>query len=227
MSMKLQLVIGDKAYSSWSMRPWLLMTQAGIAFEEVQLQFAEQNGQLVTPGVEKWSPTGLVPAMWLDDGGARECVWDTLAIAEALNDLYPNKQLWPADATARRLARAISAEMHSGFRALRGNMPVNVVKQYIGKGMNADVQKDVDRISAIWTQCRTAYAKDGAFLFGSFSIADAMYAPIATRFATYGVPLTGAALAYQQTILSCDAMVKWVAAAKREYHFLKLEEPYA
>jgi glutathione S-transferase len=224
----LQLVIGDKAYSSWSMRPWVLLTELGIPFEEVQVYFDEVGDHITVRDIEKWSPTGKVPSLWLNHaGGTRENVWDSLAIMETAHELHPNKGVWPSDAAARRRARAISAEMHSGFTALRGNMVCNVVKRFPGKGMNPAVQKDIDRISEIWAECRATYGAGGPFLFGRYCAADAMYAPVATRFHTYDVALQGIALEYQQAVLQSASMVKWVEAAKREYRFLKNEEPYA
>src|SRR5436190_1368988 len=140
------LVIGNKNYSSWSMRPWVLARQAQIPFEEVQLKF---DNDVRVIGIEKYSRAGKVPVLVVDG----EAVWDTLAIAETLAELYPDKQLWPGDARARRVARSACAEMHSGFQALRGKMPMNISRSYPGKGLTPESKKDIDRVVALWSEC--------------------------------------------------------------------------
>ena len=217
------LVIGNKNYSSWSMRPWVLLRQAGIAFEEVQLKFGDQQGRLTVPGIEKYSAAGKVPVLVIDD----EPVWDSLAIAETLAERFPDKQLWPADAKARAHARSICAEMHSGFQALRGKMPMNIRKRYPGKGFTAESQRDIDRITAIWTQCRERFGSAGPLLFGHFTIADAYYAPVVMRFQTYAVNLPPAAQAYCEAVLSLKAVREWIEGAQRESEFVAEDEPYA
>jgi glutathione S-transferase len=216
----LKLVIGNKNYSSWSMRPWVLARQAGIAFEEVQLKFDESTRVV---GIEPYSPTGKVPALLVDG----EPVWDSLAICETLAELYPEKQLWPAAAEARRFARSICAEMHSGFQGLRGAMPVNIRGSYPGKGRNPKSEKDIERIIEIWTSCRSRFGRGGEFLFGRFSIADAFYAPVATRFRTYAVALPPAAQAYADAVLATAALREWMEAGRRETEFVAADEPYA
>src|ERR1700755_3543005 len=170
----LKLVIGTKNYSSWSMRAWVLMRQAGIDFEEVQLKF-DRDVKVV--GIEKYSAAGKGPGLMVDG----DAVWDTLAIAETLAEMFPEKRLWPADPAARRLARSACAEMHSGFQNLRNRMPMNIRASLPGRGMNAEVQRDVDRIAALWHTCRERFGAGGDLLFGSFSIADAFFAPVAMR----------------------------------------------
>ena len=205
----LTLAIGNKNYSSWSLRPWLALRQAGIPFEEVRIP-------LYCPGSDaalaKWSPSGKVPA--LHDGTAT--MWDSLAICETLAERFPEKRLWPADAAARATARAVSAEMHAGFAALRTHMSMNIRARRPGQGRTPECLADIGRIVAIWTTCRTRYGADGAFLFGDFSIADAMYAPVVLRFQTYGVALNGAAKSYAETILALPALQAWVADAIAE-----------
>jgi glutathione S-transferase len=219
----LQLVIGNKNYSSWSMRPWVLLREAGIAFEEVQLKFREEDGGLTVAGIDKYSAAGKVPVLMVDG----EPVWDTLAICETAAELFPQKQLWPADAKARRVARSICAEMHSGFQAVRNHMPMNISRRYPGKGINPDVKRDIDRIVEIWTSCRSRFGAGGALLFGRFSIPDAYYAPVVTRFQTYGVPLPRAAQDYCAAVLALGAVREWSDGAQREKEFVQSDEPYA
>ena len=214
------LVIANKNYSSWSMRPWVLLRGLGIEFDEVQLKFGSDAHR---DGIARWSPTGLVPVLWLDG----EPVWDTLAIAETVAERWPERRAWPADARARAVARSVCAEMHSGFRALRGAMPMNIRGAYPGKGMNPDVRKDIDRIVAIWTSCRERFGAGGDLLFGGFGIADAYYAPVVTRFVTYAVELPPAARRYADAVLALPAVREWSAAGRAEPEFVAEDEPYA
>ena len=218
--MKLELVIGNKNYSSWSMRPWVLLRQAEIAFEEVQLKFG-QDVRVI--GVEKYSPTRKVPVLLIDG----EPVWDTLAIAETVAELFPDKQLWPSDPRARRVARSACAEMHSGFQALRGKMPMNIRTRYPGKGMTPESRKDIERVIELWTHCRERFGGAGNFLFGRFCIADAFYAPVVMRFQAYAVEVPPLAQAYCEAVQSLAAVRAWVEAAKRETEFVAADEPYA
>lgn len=216
----LKLAIANKNYSSWSMRPWVLLTQAGIAFEEIQLKFSD-SAKVV--GIEPYSPTRQVPVLIVDG----EPVWDSLAIGEAVAELFPQKQLWPADARARQIARSICAEMHAGFRNLRGAMPMNIRASLPGRGMSPEVQRDIDRIVEIWESCRASYGKGGELLFGQFTVADAFYAPVATRFLTYAVTLPPAAQRYADALLALPAVRDWMAQARRETEFVRADEPYA
>ena len=217
------LVIGNKNYSSWSMRPWVLLRQAGIALEEVQLKFGDNQGRLTVPGIEKYSAAGKVPVLVIDG----EPVWDSLAIAETVAERFPDKHLWPADAKARAHARSICAEMHSGFQALRGQMPMNIRKRYPGKGLTAESQRDIDRITAIWTQCREGFGRGGPLLFGRFTIPDAYFAPVVMRFQTYAVKLPPAAQAYCEAVLSLEAVREWMDGARAESEFVAEDEPNA
>jgi glutathione S-transferase len=216
----LSLVIGNKNYSSWSMRPWVLLRQAGIPFEEIQLWF-DQDAR--PKGVERYSPTRLVPVLLI---GA-EPVCDSLAICETIAEMFPEKGLWPAGGAARRVARSVCAEMHAGFRELRGAMPMNIRAAHPGKGMNAAARKDIDRIVAIWEMCRERFGRDGAMLFGRFGVADAFYAPVVMRFATYAVELPPVAQAYADAVRDLPAVHAWVEAARRETAFVAADEPYA
>jgi glutathione S-transferase len=218
--MKLQLVIGNKNYSSWSMRPWVLLREARIPFEEVPLKF-DQDTKVI--GVEKYSPTRKVPVLLVDG----EPVWDTLAICETLAELYPAKQLWPQDPKARRVARSICAEMHSGFQGLRGAMPMNIRGRYPGKGLDEKSSRDIQRVLAIWADCRARFGQDGALLFGTFGIPDAFYAPVVMRFQTYGVEVPPVARAYCEAVQSLSAVREWCDSARRETEFVAADEPYA
>ena len=208
----LKLVIGNKNYSSWSMRPWVLARQAGIAFEEVQLKFDEVDGGLRVAGIEPYSPTRKVPVLLVDG----EPVWDSAAICETLAELHPEKQLWPAAAEARRVARSICAEMHSSFQGMRGAMPMNIRASLPGKGRDPKSEQDIERIIAIWTSCRSRFGRGGDFLFGRFSVADAFYAPVAFRIQTYGLTLDTASAAYADRLLNTRSMREWYADALKE-----------
>lgn len=207
----LQLVIGNKNFSSWSLRPWLLLKQAGLPFREisVRLRQADTKAQILAH-----SPSGKVPA--LIDGDLT--VWDSLAICEYLAEKASlnHVDLWPADPKARAEARSVSAEMHSGFAALRQQMSMEVAASRPGEGQTPEVLADIARIAALWTSCRERFAAAGPFLFGDFSVADAMYAPVAFRFHTYGVELPPLAAAYRDTLLALPAMQEWAAGARAE-----------
>ena len=205
----LVLVISNKAYSSWSLRPWLLMKQAGIEFEEVRLSLYEEGAK---QKILQVSPTGKVPV--LKDGDLT--IWDSLAICEYLAEKYPEKRLWPAQTAARACARSISAEMHSGFTHLRTRMPMNVRREIAGRTRTDEVIGEISRIEAIWNDCRRRFGARGAFLFGAFSIADAMYAPVVSRLRTYGVTLAAEAGAYAASIHALPAMQEWIAGAHAE-----------
>ena len=220
MSEALTLVVGNKNYSSWSMRPWVLMKQLGIPFEEVTLKFntVEWDAQ-----IERWSPSRLVPVLWR----GRQSVWDSLAIMETLAEWYPQKGVWPADAEARAFARSAAAEMHSGFRDLRGSMPMNIRASHPGKGMTPGVQANVDRIARLWSEARQRFGAGGAFLFGAFCACDAMYAPVVMRFGTYDVKLPQEAAAYCEAMRAAPGVRAWVEAALQEKEFVAEDEPYA
>jgi glutathione S-transferase len=205
----LTLVIGNKNYSSWSLRPWLLLKQAGIPFREHRLAI---RSDAWFAQINELSPSGRVPA--LHHGALR--VWDSLAICEYLAERFPDQQLWPRDVATRAVARSVSAEMHAGFQALRQNMFMNIRRRWPTRGRTPETLADIERIAAIWNDCRARYGQDGPFLFGTFSIADAMYAPIPLRFQTYDVRIDGAAGAYARNLLALPAVQEWEAAAHAE-----------
>jgi glutathione S-transferase len=206
----LKLIAGDKNYSSWSMRPWLLLTAAGIAFEEETILLAEPDTK---ERIARVSPSGTVPV--LIDGEL--AVHDSLAICEYLAEKFPDQAWWPEDAAMRAHARSVSAEMHSSFSSLRGRMPMNIRNRYPGKGMTPEAAADIARVAAIWSQC--VQRSGGPYLFGaSFGIADAMYGPVVFRFQTYGVALDGVAARYQQSMLAAPAMARLAQLAVAENH---------
>ena len=203
------LIIGNRNYSSWSLRAWLVLKKTGAAFEETVIPLGQPDSR---EQILRFSPSGLVPVLLHGE----RTVWETLAIADYLAELFPDARLWPKDPEARAMARAISAEMHAGFAELRRDMPMNIRASYPGAGMTEAVQKDINRIEAIWRDCRKRFGSGGAMLFGSFTIADAMFAPVATRFTTYGVKLGETAEAYVQALAEYPAMGEWTVAAGNE-----------
>lgn len=222
----LQLHIGNKNYSSWSMRPWVLMREAGIAFEEKRVRFDSfEPGSQFKRQIQAISPTGKVPV--LADRGM--IVWDSLAIAEYLAEKYPGKHLWPQDATARARARSVTAEMHSGFTALRGACPMNIEARLPDVGAllwrdNAAVRADVERLVQMWSALLEHHG--GPMLFGAFTIADAFYAPVCMRLATYALPLPEPIAAYVRRVQALPGVKAWIDGALAEADFREFEEPY-
>lgn len=206
---RIQLVIGNKNYSSWSLRAWLALCQTGVDFDEVVIPLDRPE----TPdAIRQWSPSGKVPL--LRDGELT--VWDSLAIGEHLAERFPGAGLWPREQSARATARSAAAEMHSGFAALRRAMPMDV-RTRAPKAPEPDVAGDIQRICDLWADCRERFGRGhGEFLFGPFTLADAFYAPVASRFLTYGVELSGTARAYVEAVMATPAMRAWAAAAAEE-----------
>ena len=213
----MRLIIGNKNYSSWSLRAWLPLKHLGIPFEEERVA-------LFTAGykerIQSHSPAGKVPV--LIDGATT--VWESLAIGEYLAEKFPALNLWPSDAGQRARARSLSAEMHAGFTSLRSAMPMNIRSAHPGKGRSAAVDADIARVHAIWEEC--LQRSGGPFLFGAFTFADAMYAPVASRFITYAVDLSVPARSYVDRLWNLPAMLEWRAAAERETEFIDEDEPY-
>ncbi|MES2481078.1 MAG: glutathione S-transferase family protein [Pseudomonadota bacterium] len=224
----LKLYIGNKNYSSWSMRPWVLMRQAGIPFEEVMLRFDSlAPGSGFKGGVAQVSPAGRVPVL-LDDELA---VWDSLAICEYLAERFPDRALWPRDARARARARSVCAEMHSGFSALREHCGMNVEANMpdIGERVWREqpaVRADVERIVSMWSELLAAHPHEQGMLFGRFSIADAFYAPVCIRITTYGLPVPPMVADYVARVRALPAVQAWVADALAEHDFVPFDEPY-
>lgn len=205
---ELKIILGNKNYSSWSLRAWLALAQTGADFEEVVVPLDRPE---TTASIHAWSPAGKVPI--LRDGN--EVIWDSLAICEYLAERFPRAGLWPEDVAARALARCVCAEMHAGFAALRRALPMDM-RTHAPCGYDAEVGADIARICAIWSQCRGRFGEGGPYLFGAFTIADAFYAPVASRFATYAVDLPNDAKAYVAAILEHPAMRQWRQAAAEE-----------
>jgi glutathione S-transferase len=215
--MTLHLIIGNKNYSSWSLRPWLALKGAGIPFEETVIPIHEPGSK------EKFlerSPAGKVPI--LQDGAVT--VWESLAIIEYLAEKFPDAALWPHDAAARAHARAISSEMHAGFTPLRKQYPMNMRRPVKKLALNDDTAANVTRIDAMWTDCRARFGGGGPFLFGRFTAADAMYAPVVSRFHTYGLEVGAPSVAYMAAMMALPAWQEWYAAALKEEWVLQEDE---
>ncbi|HSI56317.1 MAG TPA: glutathione S-transferase family protein [Ideonella sp.] len=222
----MQLYIGNKNYSSWSMRPWVLMRQLGIPFDEVKLRFDSfEPGSAFKTAIDALSPTGKVPVL-VDDGFV---VWDTLAIAEYLAERFPQHGVWPADARLRARARSLCAEMHAGFSALRSHCGQNLEASLpaIGAKVLAEqpaVRADLARLVALWTEALEA--SGGPFLFGAFSNADAYFTPVAGRVRTYGLPVPPRVAAWVERVFAAPGVAAWVDDALAEHDFRDFEEMY-
>lgn len=206
---EITLTIGNRNYSSWSLRAWLPLQATGANFREEVVLLGQED---TAAEISRHSPTGLVPALRHGD----LVVWDSLAIAEYIAELFPGAGLWPEDPGVRAIARSVTAEMHSGFTAVRGNMPMNIRASYPGEGRGPGVDEDVRRISSIWESCRRDFGRGGDLLFGRFTIADAFFAPVVSRFRTYGVNVEGIARDYMDALWTYPAMHTWVEAAVAE-----------
>lgn len=222
----LKLYIGNKNYSSWSMRPWVLLRQAGIDFEEQAVRFDSfAAGSSFRHTMDAISPVGKVPVL-VHDGLV---IWDTLAIAEYLAEQFPEKQLWPADRTARARARSICAEMHSGFMGLRSACPMNIEAHLPEVGALAlrdkpAVRKDLDRLVSMWSELLSTYG--GPMLLGQFSVADAYFAPVVMRIKTYALPVPADVAAYIDRVCALPGVKAWIDGALAEKDFIDFEEPF-
>ncbi len=221
----LQLVIGNKNYSSWSMRPWVLLRHFGIAFEEIKLRLDFTPGSAFHRELARYTPAARVPVL-LSDGFA---VWDTLAIVETLADLYPALPLWPREWRERARARSLAAEMHAGFAALRSHCPMNIEAGFpaIGARILASepaVRRDLSRIDTMWSE--QLAASGGPFLFGAFGAIDAYYAPVVARLRGFALPVSAAARAYADRVWASPGVAAWVADALAEHDFIAEDEPW-
>ena len=207
-SAEFTLVIGNKNYSSWSLRAWLPLKQTGAGFEEIVIPLSRPG---MTLEIREHSPSGRVPLLRHGD----LAVWDSLAIGEYLAELFPSAVLWPAERSARAVARAVVAEMHSGFAALRRELPMDM-RNRAPVAPSSQTLSDIARIQEIWDDCRGRFGSEGDFLFGAPGLADAFFAPVVSRFATYGIPLAGAAATYAEAVQSWAAYREWLAAAEAE-----------
>jgi glutathione S-transferase len=204
----LTLIIGNKNYSSWSMRPWVAARAFGIPFNEVRLLLDQPQ---TAADIARYTHSGKVPVLLAGE----ITVWDSLAICEYLAEQFPDKHMWPQDVAARALARAVTAEMHSGFMGLRTSMTMNIKARLPGRGRTPEAQADIGRVCEIWEECLSRFGHH-QFLFGDFSIADAFFAPVVTRFQTYGVALAPALQAYCERVLAHPAVARWIAEAMAE-----------
>ena len=220
----LTLVIGNKNYSSWSARPWLTMTQLGIPFAERMIKFDSKDWEV---NIATLSPSRLVPVLWEGEPGAGHATFDTVAILERINELFPDAGVWPTDPLARSRARSLIADFHAGYQHLRSAMPMNIRSRHPGKGMSPEVAADIDRLCAHWNAARDRFGAGGPFLFGEFSAADAFFTPVVSRFVTYDVSLDGESACYRDVLLGTRAMRAWTEAALRETEFVPMDEPYA
>jgi len=215
----MKLLIANKNYSTWSLRPWLLMRHAGIPFEEELIDF---NAADFKDRVKQYSGAGKVPV--LVDGEL--VVWDSLAIAEYIAEKFPEKGLWPHAVPARAVARSVCAEMHSGFQEMRSRLVMNLQVRFTSVLLHKNARRDVSRVIEIWRDCRQRFGADGPFLFGRFSVADAFFAPVTVRFTTYAIDLPAVARDYVATIQALPAMQEYIAAARTETSFVESDEPY-
>jgi glutathione S-transferase len=214
----LTLVIGNKNYSSWSLRPWIAMKAAAIPFDEVVIPLYVEGSK---EKILQYSPAGKVPV--LIDGDT--LVWESLAILEHLSDRFPAAGLWPSSQAARSLARSVSAEMHAGFQALRQHCTMNLWLPPRPREMPPEVLADMRRIETIWREARARYGRSGPFLFGAYGAADAMYAPVVARFHVYGLPVAADTRAYMDAVMALPAWVEWTAAAMQEPWIMRHNEP--
>ena len=215
--MRPKLIIGNKNYSSWSLRAWFLLAESGIDFEEIRLS-------LDTPSfagdIAQFTPAARVPVLVIGE----HAVWDTLAIAETVAERWPDKGLWPTDADTRAYARSVCAEMHSGFMALRDAMPMNCRAMGRKVPLVAGLTADIDRTFEIWADCQRRFSTEDGWLFGRFGVADAMFAPVVLRFRTYGINLPQSASAYPQCLLKSEVLQNWLAAAESETEVIEQDE---
>ncbi len=216
--MPLTLVIGNKNYSSWSLRPWIAMTVAGIEFDEIVIPLYEPGSR---EQVLKYSPAGKVPVLINGD----RHVWKSLAILEHLAEEFPDARLWPSESGARSHARVVASEMYAGFAALRRACPMNLWLPPKPRPQTEEVMADIARIEALWSDCRARFGKGGPFLFGAFGAADAMYAPVVARFHSFGVPVGEAAHRYMDAVMGLPAWAQWHQAAMKEPWIMQHNEP--
>ncbi len=216
----LTLIIGNKNYSSWSLRPWLVLRRAGLAFKELRIPLYQEESR---ERALRYSPTGKLPALL--DGDIH--VWDSLAIIEYLADTFPDAGIWPADPVSRAEARSISAEMHSGFEHLRQEFPMNCRVHLSEVPYSEAVAEDIERICAIWRSCRERFGSGGPFLFGAFSAADAVYAPVVLRYQSYGVKVGPVEQTYMDAVRALPDLQEWIDAGRLEEEIIERAEDRA
>lgn len=217
----MKLIIGNRAYSSWSFRGWLALKASGEEFEELVVPLFDQDWEQKREGNEFAPGGGKVPLLW--DGDM--VVWDSLAIVETCADRFGRDKYWPEDEAARGMARSMAAEMHSGFTNLRRELPMNVRARVKGHAVSAEVADEINRILTLWAQARARFGSGGPYLFGKWSAADMMFAPVVTRFVTYGVPVPPFAIAYMDAVLHHAHVVEWIEEAQDEPWVIEQYEP--
>ena len=213
MAARYTLIVGTKEWSSWSLRPYLALRHIGVSFAEEAIPLRREA---TSAEVAKRSASGRVPVLEIEEAGSRYAVWDSLAICETLAERHPEAKLWPEDSKTRALARAYSAEMHSGFAALRDQLTMEIARTLAPPTLRDETKAQIARIVSAWSEALGQYGKDGGFLFGRFSVADCMYAPVVSRFRTYGVALPAVLDAYCARIFALPAMIDWCRAAQAE-----------
>jgi len=213
----LKLIIGNKNYSSWSLRPWVFMKQTGIDFSEERIVLSVESTK---DKLSKYNSDFKVPV--LQDGDL--LIWDSLSILEYVAEKYLDSSGWPREVKARAVARSMSCEMHSSFANLRNELPMNCRKKFQQFNLSAETEREIERIKMLWRACREQFGGDGEWLFGKYSIADAMYAPIVLRFSGYGIPLEGIANAYVRSVLKQPCIVEWIEAGKAEKEIIAEDE---
>lgn len=214
---KLTLIIGNKNYSSWSLRPWVFLKQNDIDFNEKRVAlFTDTSNEELS----QYNSDFKVPVL-VDDGFV---VWDSLSILEYLSEKYLESHGWPRDLKARAVARSVSCEMHSSFFNVRNELPMNCRKKFRNLKLSSEAEREIERITALWRQCRNQFGEEGEWLFGNYSIADAMFAPIALRFDGYSIPLEGVAEAYIQSVMQQPSILEWIEAGKVEKEIIEEDE---
>lgn len=208
------LVIGNKNYSSWSLRAWLLLTQFGIDFEEIRLPLHTEEFK---QNIYRYSPSGLVPLLIAEELH----IWDSLAICEYIAEQYPEMYCWPKQTNARAMARSVSSEMHSGFGQIRNCLPMNCRIETSIDTVSEELRNEIDRVCELWRSCMRSSARDGEFLFGGFSIADAMYAPVVLRFKSYGIDVGDIEAEYMESMLSLPSLQAWISGALAEEEIIE------
>jgi glutathione S-transferase len=216
MSARYTLIVGTKDWSSWSLRPYMALRATGVPFVETVIQLRHAESPSTREQILKHSPAGRVPVLTIEEGGKSVTVWDSLAICETLAERHPEAKLWPADPFVRAEARAYSAEMHSGFPDVRDQLSMDFARRHPTPDLRGATKDQIARIIHAWTNALERFGKHGGFLFGGFSVADCMYAPVVSRFLTYDIALPKPALEYAQRMMELPAMKDWGAASAKE-----------
>ncbi|HSM94541.1 MAG TPA: glutathione S-transferase family protein [Rhizomicrobium sp.] len=216
MSARYTLVVGTKNWSSWSLRPYLALRATGMPFKEIVIQLRRTDSPSTKEEIRKHSPAGRVPVLKIEEDGKTVTVWDSLAICETLAERHPEARLWPSDANVRAVARAYSAEMHSGFADLRDQLPMDFARRVSVPALRDATKEQIARVLNAWESALAEYGGDGGFLFGRFSVADCMYGPVVSRFFTYGIEMPDASRRYSERMMALPAMKDWGIASKAE-----------